>query len=207
MMFEGCGACGRRGARWATRSVVHGKPAGARSASSTNPQPWYRFGNARAACLALGPTSPSCSRWRTSRAAHRKPEPLFEHTSHVQGGAKMSSPNLTCPAITVGIDVAKDTLEVALGPKASARGLTNDTDGIDALLAQLGSRVRWRWSSWRPPAAWNRPWPAHCKRLAMRWRSSTPGRHVTSRERWDHWPRPTAQSYQTGRASWRSWVR
>jgi len=35
----GCGACGRRLARWSTRSVVHGKPAGARSASSTNPQP------------------------------------------------------------------------------------------------------------------------------------------------------------------------
>jgi transposase len=51
----------------------------------------------------------------------------------------MSSPDLTCPAITVGIDVAKDTLEVALGPKASARGLTNDTDGIDALLAQLAA--------------------------------------------------------------------
>ena len=31
--------CGRRPARWSTRSVVHGKPAGARSASSTNPQP------------------------------------------------------------------------------------------------------------------------------------------------------------------------
>ena len=26
MAVEGCGACGRRLARWATRSVVHGKP-------------------------------------------------------------------------------------------------------------------------------------------------------------------------------------
>ena len=32
-------ACGRRPARWATHRVVHGKLAGARSASSTNPQP------------------------------------------------------------------------------------------------------------------------------------------------------------------------
>ena len=39
VVVGGCGACGRRSARWSTRSVVHGKPAGARSASSTNPQP------------------------------------------------------------------------------------------------------------------------------------------------------------------------
>jgi hypothetical protein len=39
VVVGGCGACGRRPARWSTRSVVHGKPAGARSASSTNPQP------------------------------------------------------------------------------------------------------------------------------------------------------------------------
>ncbi len=32
-------SCGRRSAWWATRSVVHGKRAGARSASSTNAQP------------------------------------------------------------------------------------------------------------------------------------------------------------------------
>jgi hypothetical protein len=29
LVVGGCGACGRRRARWATRSVVHGKPAGA----------------------------------------------------------------------------------------------------------------------------------------------------------------------------------
>jgi transposase len=51
----------------------------------------------------------------------------------------MSSPDLTCPAITVGVDVAKDTLDVALGSKASVRSLANDTDGIDALLAQLAA--------------------------------------------------------------------
>jgi hypothetical protein len=39
VVVGGCGACGRRSARWVTRSVIHGKPAGARSASSTNTQP------------------------------------------------------------------------------------------------------------------------------------------------------------------------
>src|SRR5450631_3555132 len=39
IVVGGCGACGRRLARWLTCSVIHGKPAGARSASSTNPQP------------------------------------------------------------------------------------------------------------------------------------------------------------------------
>jgi hypothetical protein len=42
VVVGGCGVCGRRSARWSTRSVVHGKPAGARSASSTNPQPCIR---------------------------------------------------------------------------------------------------------------------------------------------------------------------
>jgi hypothetical protein len=40
LMVAGCGACGRRSACRGQRvSVVHGKQAGARSASSTNPQP------------------------------------------------------------------------------------------------------------------------------------------------------------------------
>ena len=39
IVVGGGGACGRRSARWSTQRVVHGKPAGARSASSTNPRP------------------------------------------------------------------------------------------------------------------------------------------------------------------------
>ena len=41
--------------------------------------------------------------------------------------------------ITVGIDVAKASVEVALGPGGPNHSFTNDTDGVDALLAALAS--------------------------------------------------------------------
>ena len=44
---------------------------------------------------------------------------------------------LTTEAIFVGIDVSKDTLEVALGENAKTQTLGNDQAGVAALLAQL----------------------------------------------------------------------
>jgi transposase len=50
----------------------------------------------------------------------------------------MSLPN--AEPITVGIDVAKDTLEVALGRSSPTLSLSNDTDGIDVLLGRLAAQ-------------------------------------------------------------------
>lgn len=50
-----------------------------------------------------------------------------------------SLPEPTSKAITVGIDVAKHTIEVALGMGASTLSLNNDVESFDALLAQLAS--------------------------------------------------------------------
>lgn len=53
-----------------------------------------------------------------------------------------SMPDPTSAPITVGIDVAKDTLEVAIGLNVPSLNLTNDIEGFDALLTQLaGHRV------------------------------------------------------------------
>lgn len=49
----------------------------------------------------------------------------------------MSPLDSTCTPITVGIDVAKDTLEVAFGRNATTVSSGNDAEAIDALLAQL----------------------------------------------------------------------
>lgn len=51
-----------------------------------------------------------------------------------------SLPNSTSAPIPVGIDVAKDTLEVALGLEKATLSLTNDTEGIEALLGHLSAR-------------------------------------------------------------------
>jgi transposase len=48
-----------------------------------------------------------------------------------------SLPKSTSKPIAVGIDVAKHTIEVALGVDAATLSLSNDADGLDALLAQL----------------------------------------------------------------------
>lgn len=50
-----------------------------------------------------------------------------------------SLPESPSTPITVGIDVAKDTIEVALGLNAPMLNLPNDTDGFDTLLAQLAA--------------------------------------------------------------------
>jgi transposase len=59
----------------------------------------------------------------------------------------ISLPNSTSTPITVGIDVAKDTIEVAIGPELPTLSLSNDSDGFDTLPIEL------HWSSWRPPVA------------------------------------------------------
>ena len=89
MVVEHGGACGRRWARWATRSVVHGKPAGGRLQSaivhkSTVPAPW------RWSCLpqAAQPVPPVSlelvpqHRGVQLAAFVAKPEQLPERTSY-----------------------------------------------------------------------------------------------------------------------------
>ena len=44
----------------------------------------------------------------------------------------MSAPDSTATAICVGIDVAKDTLEVALGEQVATLCVANSPDGFDA---------------------------------------------------------------------------
>lgn len=50
-----------------------------------------------------------------------------------------SLPEPTSSGMTVGIDVAKHTIEVALGLDACTLSLSNDAAGFDALLAQLSA--------------------------------------------------------------------
>lgn len=50
-----------------------------------------------------------------------------------------SLPNSTSAPVTVGIDVAKGTIEVAIGLDAPTRSLSNDAEGFDTLLAQLAA--------------------------------------------------------------------
>lgn len=51
----------------------------------------------------------------------------------------MSLPNSTSTPIAVGVDVAKHSIEVALGPDTPTLSLSNDQSGFDTLLAQLGA--------------------------------------------------------------------
>ena len=51
-----------------------------------------------------------------------------------------SLPNSTSKPIAVGIDVAKHTIEVALGAHAATLSLSNDAEGVDGLLARLGTQ-------------------------------------------------------------------
>jgi transposase len=50
-----------------------------------------------------------------------------------------SLPDSTSTPVTVGIDVAKATLDIAIGVNAPPLSLTNDTEGFDTLLAQLAT--------------------------------------------------------------------
>ena len=51
----------------------------------------------------------------------------------------MSLPNSTPTPVTVGIDVAKNTIEVAIGLELPTLSLSNDSDGFDTLLTQLAA--------------------------------------------------------------------
>jgi transposase len=62
---------------------------------------------------------------------------LFENSSHVQGGVVTSLPDPNQKPVTIGIDVAKATLDVAIGQKVSTLSLANDVDGFETLLAKL----------------------------------------------------------------------
>lgn len=64
-----------------------------------------------------------------------KPEQLVDFNSYLQGWETENMPEL----IHVGIDVAKDTLEVACGPEAATQRFTNDDTGHEALVSALGA--------------------------------------------------------------------
>lgn len=51
----------------------------------------------------------------------------------------MSLPNSTPTPVTVGIDVAKNTIEVAIGLELPTLNLSNDSDGFETLLTQLAA--------------------------------------------------------------------
>jgi transposase len=51
-----------------------------------------------------------------------------------------SLPNISIEPITVGIDVAKDFIEVAVGPNGPTGSYGNNSDGFDALLEKLAAR-------------------------------------------------------------------
>jgi len=50
-----------------------------------------------------------------------------------------SLPDSTSTPVTIGIDVAKATLDIAIGLNAPPLSLTNDPEGFDTLLAQLAA--------------------------------------------------------------------
>jgi transposase len=66
-------------------------------------------------------------------AVSREPEQLLEQRSHEQGGEKRNMSE----SITVGIDVAKDSFDVALGAPGPVEHLANDLEGHDRAVALL----------------------------------------------------------------------
>jgi transposase len=73
--------------------------------------------------------------WHALATVLSKPEQLVDFNSHLQGWEIENMPEL----IHVGIDVAKDTLEVACGPEAATQCFTNDDAGHEALVSALGA--------------------------------------------------------------------
>ena len=65
-----------------------------------------------------------------------KPEQLIDFNSHSQGWETENMPE----PMHVGIDVAKDTLEVACGPQAATRCFSNDDAGHEALVGALSAQ-------------------------------------------------------------------
>jgi transposase len=70
-------------------------------------------------------------------AVSREPEPLLQLTSHEPGGEKRHLSEV----ITVGIDVAKASLDVALGSSGPVEHWANDLEGHDALVALLTGKA------------------------------------------------------------------
>ena len=82
-------------------------------------------------------------------------------------------------ATYVGIDVAKEMLDVALRPRASAGGLSTTRPGWSS--CSRGCR-RWRprWSCWRRPAVWSWSWSRRWPRRRCRSWWSIRARRATS---------------------------
>ena len=87
----------------------------------------------RVARFPSGTPSPRESIWRALAAVLWKPEQLMDFNSYLQGWETENMPE----PIHVGIDVAKDTLEVANGSEASTQSFANDDAGHDALVSAL----------------------------------------------------------------------
>lgn len=71
--------------------------------------------------------------WRAFVTVLWEPEQLIDLKSHMQGWETENMPEPIC----VGIDVAKDALEVAIGPQGATRSFTNDDEGHEALVNAL----------------------------------------------------------------------
>ena len=87
----------------------------------------------RVARCPYGTPSPRESIWRALATVLWEPEQLMDLNSHLQGWETENMPE----PIHVGIDVAKDTLEVAKGSEASTHSFANDDAGHDALVSAL----------------------------------------------------------------------
>ncbi len=57
-----------------------------------------------------------------------------------------------CEDVYVGVDVAKNTVDIALGPQGEVFTLPNSAAGFGALI-KLSRTIWWRWWSQRPLAA------------------------------------------------------
>lgn len=84
-----------------------------------------------------GVFKPVLERMAHGDAVSREPEQLLELKSHEQGGEKRNMSEI----ITIGIDVAKASLDVALGPSGPVAHLANDLEGHDALVALLTGKA------------------------------------------------------------------
>lgn len=77
------------------------------------------------------------SRWRAVATVPLEPEQLLDPRSHLQGWEKRNVPE----PIVVGIDIAKQTFDAAIGVGGSIATFANDEDGHDALLAKLAGQT------------------------------------------------------------------
>jgi len=89
----------------------------------------------RVARYACGTSSPWVSIWRALATVLWEPEQLIDSRSHLQGWETENMPE----PIHVGIDVAKDSLEVAFGAEAATRSFANEDDGHEALIIALNA--------------------------------------------------------------------